>query len=237
MMKKLLSILVFILPSPIGIFLLRICGHKIGKGCKIGFSWIEVKTIVMERNSVIGHLNLIKIKELRMGEDARIKKLNRIHGNLGIHLASKVVINQFNKISNPPFMDYKTLQVGNDTIIGVSHIFDVSSNIIIGENSILAGTGSQIWTHGFYHSKKGNGRWLICGDVSIGDNVYIATSVIICAGVKICDSCTIGAGVTIAKSITQSGMYVNQPLRYIEFDSDVAATKLEKVNEYFYRKK
>ena len=40
----------------------------------------------------------------------------------------------------------------------------------------------------------------------------------------------------VAKDIVKEGLYVNQALRYIEFDPDEAITKLHKVAEYIYEK-
>ena len=54
--------------------------------------------------------------------------------------------------------------------------------------------------------------------------------------VHICNNCTIGAGVVVAKDIVKEGLYVNQALRYIEFDPDEAIKKLRKVAEYIYEK-
>lgn len=34
-------------------------------------------------------------------------------------------------------------------------VIDMTSSVTLGNYSILAGLGTQLWTHGFYHSKTG----------------------------------------------------------------------------------
>lgn len=91
-------------------------------------------------------------------------------------------------------------------------------NIKIGDNTLFAGVGTQVWTHSFYLEDSGKGRHRIDGSVSIGNNVNISSRCIICCGVKIADSIIIGANSCISKDLKSKGLYVNQELRFIEFD-------------------
>ena len=102
--------------------------------------------------------------------------------------------------------------------IQVAHLFDVTDNIKIGDNTLFAGVGTQVWTHSFYLEDSGKGRHRIDGSVSIGNNVNISSRCIICCGVKIADSIIIGANSCISKDLKSKGLYVNQELRFIEFD-------------------
>ncbi len=236
MKSKIIAVIIFLFPSIISVIFLRLCGYKIGKGCKIGFSFIVTKKLQMDDNARIGHCNLILVNELQMKEGGRIKKFNVIKGNIFLKLKRNSTINQFNYITSA-FDNRKTSCLLNDSaIIGVSHSIDLTSDFILGSYSILAGKGSQVWTHGFYHSKKTHERWRIDGSVVIGDNVYIGSKSIICSGVSICNNCTIGAGAVVSKSIFKEGLYVNQTLRFIEFDPDEAIKKLKKIEEHIYEK-
>ena len=49
--------------------------------------------------------------------------------------------------------------------IQIKHLFDVTSNIRIGANTLFAGVGTQVWTHAFYLEDQGHGRHRIEGDM------------------------------------------------------------------------
>lgn len=236
MMRKFVAILVFLLPSFLCIWILRFLDYKIGKHCRIGFSWINIKNLEMGDNSQIGHFNIIIVPDLIVGSSCVIKRFNIIKGNFSLRLKNVCVINQFNKITSSLNGKLTYCILNEYAIIGVGHTIDLTSHFTLGEYSILAGKGTQVWTHGFYHSKKTYNRWRIDGFVEIGRNVYIGSRCIICAGVTICDHCMLGAGVVVTKNITQEGLYVNQRLRCIEFDPDEAIKRYRKVDDYIYEK-
>jgi len=70
----------------------------------------------------------------------------------------------------------------------------------------------------------------IDGAVEIGERCDIGARSVICSGVKLADAIVIGANTTVSKSLTQSGLYVNQAIRYIPFDADESIQKLEELN-------
>lgn len=236
MKKWILAIIIFLFLSVIVMFFLRLLGYKIGRNCRIGFSWVIVNELEMADYAKIGHLNFIYIPLLHMGQASYIKKCNVIKGSICLIIELKGIVNQFNYMTSAFTHKNSICKIENNAILGVGHTLDLTSDIRLGAYSILAGKGSQVWTHGFYHSKKTHDRWRIDGKVEIGKNVYIGSRAIICAGVHICNNCTIGAGVVVAKDIVKEGLYVNQALRYIEFDPDEAIKKLRKVAEYIYEK-
>ena len=49
-------------------------------------------------------------------------------------------------------------------------------------------------------------------------------------GVTIADAISIGGGSSVAKNLTQKGMYVSQELRFVEQDFETIKTKLSKVD-------
>lgn len=70
MRKKLNAILIFLLPASVCRVLFKVFRVKnieIGKGCKIGFSYVAADNIKMEAGSRVGHLNYVNIKSLQMG--------------------------------------------------------------------------------------------------------------------------------------------------------------------------
>lgn len=171
-----------------------------------------------------------------MAAGSYIRGLNVLRGGFKVIMDEKSIINKYNKITCPP-VNNSILKMGYGTIVGTSHILELCANITIDDHSIMAGSGSQVWTHGFYHSKFPPTRWRVDGDVVIGKNVYIGTRCIIGAGVSICDNATLGAGSVVSKDLTRSGLYVNQPLRFIDFDPDQAILKHEKISDGLYKKR
>lgn len=202
------------------------------KKYRIGFSLIWCNEIHLAEGASIGHFNIIIVDKLTMGKNARIGHLNFIKGWFDLHMAEKASIHLQNKISRilSPKDNYckATLDLKYHAKIGVKHLLDMTRDITTGENSMLAGSGSQIWTYGFYFSKTGEQTTRIDGNVSIGKNCYIGARCVILPSVKIGDAITVGANVCVSKSISQQGLYVSQPLRYISFDPDEAVKGLSK---------
>lgn len=232
-MKKYLRAFYFFLFPSCFFNLFRCSKGKI----RIGFSFILVDEFFMGSEAGIGHFNFIFIHKLYLDEKSRIAAFNFLKGKFDIELGVKSSIKKFNKITSDKFPYKKrVLKVGYNTILGMNTVIDMTSNVTLGNHSIVAGLGTQIWTHGFYHSKTGEKRWRIDGEVIIGNNVYIGSRSVICAGVKIGNAITIGANSVISKDLYESGLYVNQALRYIEFDPDEAIQKYKKVSEYIYEK-
>jgi len=228
------AIILFFFPSFLSTFLLRLFGCKV-KG-KVGFSWVWTDKIVLDKNACIGYCNFITVPELNMKENSFIRRYNIIKGGISVFLDKKSKVNQFNKLTASKSCNSRFV-LGFNSIIGSKHLLELTSDITIGDYSILAGEGSQVWTHGFYHSKFPPRRWRVDGNVVVGKNVYIGTRSILNAGVTICDNATIGAGSVVSKDISVAGLYVNQPLRLIEFDPDVEILKHKKINDNVYKKK
>ena len=97
------------------------------------------------------------------------------------------------------------------------HYIDVWNEVVIGNNSWLAGRNSQIWTHGSLHTKSGESDL----SVSIGNDVYIGSGCLIAPGVKIESLNLIGLGSVVAKSIkTGRNIIIGNPARIVKQDTD-----------------
>jgi acetyltransferase-like isoleucine patch superfamily enzyme len=70
------------------------------------------------------------------------------------------------------------------------HWVDVVDRVRIGAGSIVAGVGSQFWTHGF----SGNER-----DIDIGGDCYVGTASIFTPGSGVADHSIVGAGSTVTR--------------------------------------
>jgi acetyltransferase-like isoleucine patch superfamily enzyme len=213
-----------ILPVKLCSWLLNLLGHSIHFGSRIGFSfiWIDGK-LSLEKGAKIGNMNLIRIDDLHIAELGYIGNLNSIKGPLSIKMGQKGVIGNKNSIYRAPLtVTYGRSLFSIGTVAGITshHRVDCTRSVSIGNYSTVAGFGSQLWTHAYYHDKEGPGRFRLDGEIEIGNNVYIGSGSILNCGIKIVDKVMIGANSSVSKSLLIPGTYVSQPLRYIESIDD-----------------
>lgn len=194
-------------------YFLNLLGFNIHKSARIGFSLLFVDNLVMEKNSQIKNFNVLK-------------------GPFNIYLKKNAVIGRRNKIiRGRKGVSYglANLTLGINAIIVSDHHLDLTRSISIGDNSIVAGIRSQLWTHGYVHASTGPTRFRVDGEINIGNNVYIGSGVLINPGVRIADTIYIGGNSTISKDLIIPGMYVNQPLRLLDKSYETIKISLKKV--------
>lgn len=245
MKKKLIigAILLF-LPTRLARMLLHFCKSvEIAPTAHVGFSVIVADKIVMSPGARVGHLNFVKCRKLQMDSEARIKNINILKGIYDVEMAERAVINRSNTIVNSlnipslkKAFSVPTMSIGYNSIIGVKHFVDMTDSVTLGENSILAGRSSELWTHAFYHQHTGSGRYMIRGKINIGNNCYIGSHVIFNCGVSVADTATVAAGAIVSKDIAMGGVFCAQPLRHIEFNPDEAVRKYKSIDGYHYEK-
>lgn len=226
-LNKLLCLLsAAVLPSPLAVVTLRAFGHRIGPRCRIGFSLLWVDRLFLQGHNRIGHFNLIACKRLCIGTNGYIGRANAIVGPMSILLRREGAIGNTNKITRgsqgPITVGPASLRIGRLAKITAGHRLDCTRSVSVGDYSILAGVGTQVWTHGYIHDTTGPGRYRVDGPVAIANNVYIGASCIFSMGVNICAGVIIGAGTTVARSIDQPGLYVSSAIRQLPRPSDPA---------------
>ena len=215
-------------PSKIKNYILQLFGWKIANNSYVGFSYISTRKVNLYENTRIGHFNFINAPYLKMKPKAYIQNLNRITGPIYILLNASAAIGNMNttkRAKHPISWGKSVLKIGHGSKITSKHTLDCTRPIYIGNNSILAGQGSQVWTHGYIHNSTGKDRFRIDGSVKVGDNVYIGSATVINPGICISNAITIGSHATISKSLEEAGLYVNQSLRHIPLDYDEAYKK------------
>jgi len=234
MKTKLIAIFCLIFPpSKLKNIILKQFGWEIAKNAYIGFSYININKIILEEKGSIGHLNFIKVPCIKMKPKSYIQNLNRITGPIYILLNDSAAIGNMNTIKRAPHpitWGKSVLKIGHGSKITSKHIIDCTRPVYMGNDSILAGQGSQIWTHGYIHNSTGKDRFRIDGSIKIGNNVYIGSATVINPGICISDAITVGSHATISKSLHKAGLYVNQSLRHTEQDYEAAYQKYPKVN-------
>lgn len=199
--------------------------YNIRKNVKIGFSIIIVNELYIGEMSRIGHFNIVKCNSLHIGGNTRFLHLNFAKGTFNIHIGNNAWFNHSNKFSKlESSLNNKKIteiRIGNYTSVNVHVLFDLSDNIIVSDGSVLAGSGTQIWTHSFYISRINVGRNVkTTKPVVIGNNCYIGSNCGIMPGVEISDGITVGSMTCVSKDLSVPGLYVSQPIRFVEFDPD-----------------
>jgi acetyltransferase-like isoleucine patch superfamily enzyme len=206
-----------LLPASPMRFCLRVLGHRIGARVRIGWSLVWVERLMLDDDAKIGNFNLLALRRLVMHAQSRIGRGNIAGRPLSIVLAPRAMIGNANKIVRGPqglvTQGPAWLRLGMLTKITSNHLIDCTCSVRFGDNAILAGAASQVWTHGYIHDESGAGRYRIDAPVRIGDNVYIGSACIITMGVEIAAGVIVGAGTTVSRPLTEPGLYVGASIR------------------------
>lgn len=217
--RVLTAALILCLPSMFVGTLLKLMGHRVGRGCRFGFSLVLADGLLLNDRVKIGHFNFLKIRRLVMCDDAYIGRMNIIHGPLDVILGKRSFIGNANKITrgiqDVVAVGRCALRLGYLSAITANHRIDCTTGIRLGDFTTVAGIGSQIWTHGYIHDTEGPGRYRIDGKVEIGNNVYIGAGCIVSMGVRIASGAIVGAGVTVARNFDEPGLYVSAAVRQL----------------------
>lgn len=235
MKKGLIFLSILILPSFLLSPFLRLFGYKIGKKIKIGFSIVLANEIELNDNVKIGHFNFIKIDKLILCNNSLIKHFNIFKGPFELELKNKARIANQNYLTRAPLgVTYgkSIFQLGKNSNITSKHFIDLTKSVVMGENTVLGGRHSQIWTHGYVHKEIGDERLRIDAEVVIGNNVYIGSRCLFNPGVSISNAVSIGSGSVISKNLTEKGMYVGQKLRLKKNGFNDIKQRLTKVEEH-----
>jgi acetyltransferase-like isoleucine patch superfamily enzyme len=211
-MRIIVAILIGSIPSnQLKIILYKALLHyDIEANCKIGFSLVLCKQMRMAGGARIGHFNLIyNVENLVLDKDSCINDRNIIKYARSFYLDHGSVIRNANTLVRDPLgTDKGDFQLGEYSLITAKHLFDLTDDITIGDNTVIGGIGSQFWTHGFDIYRNG-----IQAPIIIKNNCYVAASCLISLGVTIESKNQIGLGTVVTKSITSSnGFWISNQL-------------------------
>ena len=217
MNRLLAAVLLACLPPRLKPPLLNLMGHKVHRSARIGLSIVRGR-LYMGPNTRIGHLNWIACRRIAMRPGAYVGSMNVVKGPISVQLGTDAAIGNRNlvtRIHHPVSVGPALLRLLEGSKITAAHSVDCTASVLFGNYAVLAGRGSQIWTHGYVHDLQGSGRSRIDGTVRLADNVYIGSMSCISAGVRIVSGVTVGAMSSVATDLTESGVYVSQPLRFV----------------------
>jgi acetyltransferase-like isoleucine patch superfamily enzyme len=185
-MKKMLLLILVVLPSPLKIALLRMRGHKIGKGAKIGIAYLDIRRIEMGANTKIANFSYFKnIQRLSMDDGARI-------GGWGNWFTAS----RYNFENNHGF---GVLVMGKRSGITGRHYFDLSETISIGAETLVAGFHSVFYTHGYTPETTNINK-----PITIGAKGYIGSHCIFLPGSVTGDCTFVGSGAVVTKDFSSS---------------------------------
>ncbi|MCB0074535.1 MAG: hypothetical protein KDE20_23885 [Caldilineaceae bacterium] len=168
-----IALFIALLPSKWKIVVMRHLGAHIGNDCYIGFSVISSHRISIGDHVQFASFNLIhRLNDLSLGDGSRIGSFNWITG-----------------------AGTGNFRLGRNSAITRLHFFEASGSIHIGENSIIAGRGTHLFTHGISSTNLDDVR-----PIAIGPWCYIGSSSRFVPGVSIGRGTFIGMGSVVAKS-------------------------------------
>src|SRR5690606_29128857 len=105
----------------------------------------------------------------------------------------------------------QNIYIDQNSSILRGNYFDVVDEIIIGQNVVFGGNGSEIWSHGFTVNRK-----MLAGKVIFENDIFIGSNCIFTKGITVVSETTIAPASVIYKSILEKGIYSTHELRRVK---------------------
>lgn len=179
---KLLRLLAVVLPQRLKRRLFRhVLGWSVADDAYVGFSYIGADAVTLGPGSHIGNFNIVRnISFLELGGHAFIKDFNHVFGctPLGLH-------------------GDRSFRLGSRGHIMSRHFFDVGGAVTIGDDTLIGGRGTQIYTHSLI-APQGVEEWKV-GEMVIGDGAKIFASTIL-VHCRVAPGAIVAAGAVLTKS-------------------------------------
>ncbi|WP_447759732.1 acyltransferase [Sphingopyxis panaciterrae] len=191
------AIMIALLPSRLKIALFRARGARIGKGCYIGMSVVDVGRLVMGDHVRIGGLNLLhRLPDLVMESGSKIEAMNWVTG-----------------------AGTGGLYLGRNSSIRRLHFFEASGTVRVGSNTIIAGRNSLFFTHGQSPTNINDVR-----PIEIGDWCYVGAAARFLPGAGVSDHSFVAMGAVVTKMHDDGYVVIGgSPGRVVKtLDPDVA---------------
>lgn len=217
-MKKVLSLLVILLPWKIRRFLLiKIWKYEIHPSARIGLAYVYPKKLKMEKGSRISHFNVgINLDAIIIKENSIIDRSNWITG-----FPSGTKLKHFQHRKNR----ISELHLGKEASITKNHHFDCTEKITIGDFSTIAGYNSQFLTHSVNLVKNIQD----CHPINIGKYCFVGTNSVVLGGASLPSFSALGAKSMLNKPFKEEYMlYGGSPTKAIK--------PMDKQCKYFKRK-
>ena len=159
----------------------RLLGWKIGRGVRIGWSYLEAQHVVIGDNVRIGHFNIARgLGHLEVGEWTYIANFNHFFGAIAYGGPWTAI-----------------LKIGSHVNFMSRHFVDVGGRVEIGNRCVIGGRDTHFWSH--TRELRDGQPMLQPTSVLVGDEVYVgARSTLVSC--QIPDGAVVGAGSVVTKS-------------------------------------
>jgi len=206
----------FLLPLPSSLKVIayrRLFGYRIGRGVKIGLSILSCGACEVGDRTRIGHLNFFhRVRVLKMGSDVVVGHFNLFFGGDEVRIGDRAIIGRFNEINSilDPLNSTPSdprLIMGTGAVVTAWHKIDFTDRVEIGDNAIVAGRLSSLWTHNRQQTKP----------LRIGRNCYVGSGIQMVPGASVGDYCVVGLGSVITKPLqAQWSLVAGVPARVVK---------------------
>lgn len=180
--EKLLRVLAMVLPQRAKrVLFRRILGWTVADDAYVGLSYLGAEAVTLGPGSRIGHFNIVRnMRSLEFGRRAYIMNFNHIFGCTPLGMAGA-----------------RTFRLGDDGHVTSRHFFEVGGSITIGNDTLIGGRGTHIYTHSLI-TRRGVDQWKV-GEMVIGDGakVFARTILVHC---RIPPGAIVTAGAVLTKS-------------------------------------
>lgn len=228
LLRAALHAAVAVLPSAVKVPIYRHAfGFKIGRGARIGLSFLDVDHLELGDGARIGHGNLFtRTRAVRLGAGAEVGFCNILRGGDEIVLDRFATVLRFNVLNSIPDNDCEgptdpRLHLGAGAYVVSGHRLDFTNRLTLGKNVIVAGRNSSLWTHNRQATRP----------IAIGDFCYLGSEVRVAPGASLGDWSILAmgavlAGVGAARQV--HGGVPARPLRAIGADDERILAKKSK---------
>ena len=216
-MKRFIALLGMFLPWSLRRAILRsYFGYEIADTCRIGFSLIYPKRLVMKDGACIGSLTVCKdIDLLELGESASVGNLTWITG-----FPSGTTGHFEHQFDRRP-----ELLLGAHSAITNRHLIDCTERIRIGAFTTVAGFASQLLTHSINLQTNRQEA----SPITIGTYCFLGTNCVLLGGSVLPDYSVLAAKSLLNKEYEESCyLYGGVPAKPIK--------ALDITNKYFQRR-
>lgn len=192
-MRKIGLLLLMLLPSRIKIEILRLLGHQVSRKCRIGMSWLDIRSIRIDDGAWIGPMNAFKgLKCLELGREAGIGRFNQF-------TASQAGVEGLGEGAG-------VVRLADGAVITMRHYFDCSALVAIGERSLVAGIGTIFFTH-----QKGIKALYEAKPIRVGPRVYLGAACIVLPGAHIAGHAYVASGSLVGGALDQEYAVYSSP--------------------------
>jgi acetyltransferase-like isoleucine patch superfamily enzyme len=212
--------------------LLRLAGHKIGKGTKIGiFSLVIVDSLSTGANASIGSFSYINCTSLTLGNRTSIKSLVAIETN-AVTISHDSIVMQQNVIGGMR-TPRSRLYIGERVKVFPYSFINPTEPVVI-EDDVGIGGANYIFTHGSWQSAL-DGFPISFGAVTIRKGVWLPWRVFIMPGIEIGEYSTIGANSLINKNIPPYSLAAGSPAKLLSTDGKHLKPKTDQEKAAFIK--